>query len=178
VIDENDVRLQRIFDERLMRVLPPPRDARRRRSARGVAALGVLVLLAASAFAFVADVDRTADAAGESCADVLAKVDVWWDSVRNGTSAQQLEFKRQAAELVGQSCASKGEVPANKPATAMTAPSAGSADPTCVAAKQQAEAWAAAQRNATHDELVALKQRITTLLTQSCTLPAKPPEKR
>ena len=54
MMDEHDPRLQRIFDERLLRVLPPPRAPRRRSAARFVGA-SLAVLLTAGGFAFAAD---------------------------------------------------------------------------------------------------------------------------
>jgi len=68
MIDEHDATLQRVFDERLLGVLPPPRVPRRRSASRVVAA-GLAVLVSAGGFAFAADVNGTADAAGLSCAE-------------------------------------------------------------------------------------------------------------
>ena len=116
MMDEHDARLQRIFDERLLRVLPPARGPRRRSFSRLVGAT-LAVLLTTGGVAFAADVNGTAEAAGLSCADVLSKIEIWFESVKNGTIEQQIQFKQKAAELVGQTCNPNGEkVPfANKP---------------------------------------------------------------
>lgn len=173
MIDLHDAQLQRMFDERLMRVLPPPRATRRRHGPRRMVAAALTVLLAGASLAFVADVNRTADAAGESCASVLARVELWWDTVKNGTTAQQLDFKKQAAELVGQSCADKGEVTsASGKRTLTSLPNAkrpAEASPKCVAAKGEATRLAEGlPQNATDAERIALKQRIGAMLEEAC----------
>ena len=61
MIDQHDTQLQRIFDERLMRVLPPPRTPRRRGRPGRVLAAVLAVLLAGTSLALVADVNRTAE---------------------------------------------------------------------------------------------------------------------
>ena len=66
------------------------------------------MLLTAGGFAFAADVNGTAAAAGLSCTDVLAKVEIWWESVRNATREEQIQFKERVAQLVGQSCDTNG----------------------------------------------------------------------
>ena len=172
--EQHNAQLQRIFDERLMRVLPPPRVRRERRRGPRLIAATLAVVAAGTSLALAADVNRKAEAAGESCASVLARVDVWWETVRNGTTAQQLEFKRQAADLVGQSCTAKGELagppsgkrpdagPVSKPA------SAAEVSPRCIAAKAEAQSLVAAQPNGTEADYVALKRRISALLEQAC----------
>lgn len=172
MIDDYDVRLQRIFDERLLRVLPPPRAARRRSRSR-LAAAGMAVLLSAGGFAFAADVNQTADAAGLSCTDVLAKVEVWFESVRYGTLEQQIQFKQKAAELVGQTCNAKGEkVPfANKPVVPASEPmikAPTELTPECLAAQDRAKEMAASASTMTRAQELELKQRISEFLAVPC----------
>ena len=173
MIDEHDPKLQRIFDERLMRVLPPPRVPRRRSAAR-FAAASLAVLLTAGGFAFAADVNGTAAAAGLSCTDVLAKVEIWWESVRNGTSEQQIEFKHRVAALIGQTCdanGNKGPVP-NKPVVPasepMVKPSQVELSPACVAAQERAKEMALSAGTMTREQELELKQRINAMIAEPC----------
>ena len=177
--EEHDAQIQRAFDERLMRVLPPPRNARPRRSVRRGAALAAAVMITAAGLVFAADVNRTADAAGESCADVLAKVEVWFEAVRNGTTEQQMEFKRRTADLIGISCPAKrggGEVNLlpSKPLTpeAKRAAIEESADPACRAVQSEIRAWAEANPAPSRAELIEFKTRANQMLEQACA-PAK-----
>ena len=172
MMDEHDARLQRIFDERLHRVLPPPRS-RRRRSAGRFAGLAIAVLFTAGGLAFAADVNGTAEAAGLSCTDVLAKVEIWFESVRYGTLEQQIQFKQKAAELVGQTCNSKGEkvpfankpvLPASEPMLKPTAP----LTPECLAAQERAKEMAASAATMTRAQELELKQRINEMLAGPC----------
>lgn len=172
--EQHDVHLQRAFDERLLRVLPPPRG-RRRRSARRTLALSLAVLLTASGLVFAADVNRTADAAGESCADVLAKVELWFEAVRSGTTQQQLDFKKRTAELIGAACPAKtagavetANVPKGELSKNVTKPAFESTDPGCVAAQHEIRAWAEANPNAPRAELLAFKERANKLLESAC----------
>jgi hypothetical protein len=172
MIDEHDARLQRIFDERLLRVLPAPR-APRRRSRIGLAAAALAVLLTAGGFAFAADVNSTAEAAGLSCTDVLAKVEIWFESVKDGTLEQQIQFKQKAAELVGQMCNAKGEkVPfANKPVVPASEPKAQPAivmTAECLAAQDRAKEMASSASTLTRAQELELKQRINELLAVPC----------
>jgi hypothetical protein len=173
MMDEHDARLQRIFDERLLRVLPPPRTTRRRSAAR-LAAASIAVLFTAAGFAFAADVNGTAEAAGLSCTDVLAKVEIWWESVRNGTTEQQIQFKERVAALVGQTCdanGNKGPVP-NKPvvpaAEPMVKPPAEELTPECLAAHERAKAMIASAATMTRTQELELKQRINAMLAEPC----------
>jgi hypothetical protein len=173
-MDEYDVRLQRIFDERLLRVLPPPRD--RRRAGKRVAG-AVAVLMTAAVLLVAADVNRTADAAGLSCTDLLAKVEIWFESVKNGTDAQKIEFKARVAKLVGQTCNADGTKkpldankpvvpaaePANKTAIEMTA--------ACVAASDQVKQMAVSAPAMTAEQMTAFKQRLNAILEQGCAAP-------
>jgi hypothetical protein len=172
MIDEHDARLQRMFDERLLRVLPPPRAPRRRSRAR-LAGAALAVLLTAGGFGMAADVNGTAEAAGLSCTDVLAKIEIWFESVKNGTIEQQIQFKQKAAELVGQTCNSKGEkvpfadkpiVPASepmlKPEPVMT--------PECLAAQERAKEMAMSASTMTRAQELELKHRINELLAAPC----------
>jgi hypothetical protein len=172
MIDEHDARLQRIFDERLMRVLPPPRAPRRRSAAR-FAGAAIAVLLTSGGFAFAADVNRTAEAAGLSCTDVLAKVEIWFESVKNGTLEQQIQFKERAALLVGQTCnangtkgplpnkpVAPGAEPRGKPTTEMTAE--------CLAANEEAKKMASAASTMTRAQELELKQRMNEVLAEPC----------
>ena len=174
MIDEHDAKLQRIFDERLMRVLPPPRVPRRRRSAARFAAASLAVLLTAGGFAFAADVNGTAAAAGLSCTDVLAKVEIWWESVRNGTTEQQIEFKHRVAALIGQTCdanGNKGPVP-NKPVVPasepMVKPAQTELTPACAAAQEKAKEMVASAAGMTREQELELKQRINAMLAEPC----------
>jgi hypothetical protein len=173
MMDEHDPRLQRIFDERLMRVLPPPRAPRRRSAAR-FAGASLAVLLTAGGFAFAADVNGTAAAAGLSCTDVLAKVEIWWESVRNGTAEQQIQFKERVAVLVGQTCDANGNkaplpnkdvVPATEP---MVKPPAAELTPQCLAAQERAKAMIDSASTMTRAQEVELKQRINEMLAEPC----------
>jgi hypothetical protein len=174
--EEHDVHLQRALDERLMRVLPPPRNGRRRRSARRPVGLATAVVLTAAALVLAADVNRTADAAGESCADVLAKVEVWFEAVRNGTTEQQMEFKRRTAELIGTSCPAKGVTQeVNLPSKAEALENARTkaeqiqnATPACQAVELEIRRWALANPSPSRDELIAFKTRANTLLQEAC----------
>lgn len=176
--EEHDAQLQRAFDERLMRVLPPPRNAPARRSVRRGAALAAAVMITTAGLVFAADVNRTADAAGESCADVLAKVEVWFEAVRNGTTEQQMEFKRRTAELIGVSCPAKGGSEVNllptKPLTpeAKRAAIEESADPACRAVQLEIRAWAESHPSPSRTELIEFKTRANQMLEQACA-PAK-----
>lgn len=172
MIDEHDPRLQRIFDERLLRVLPPPRVPRRRSAARFVAA-SLAVLLTAGSFAFAADVNSAAAAAGLSCTDVLAKVEIWWESVRNGTHEEQVAFKERAAQLVGQSCDSNGKkapppnkdvVPGAKPVVKPPV----DLSPACLAAQERAQEMTASVSTMTRAQELELKQRINAMLAEPC----------
>jgi hypothetical protein len=172
MIDEHDPRLQRIFDERLLRVLPPARVPRRRSAARFVGA-SLALLLTAGSFAFAADVNGTAAAAGLSCTDVLAKVEIWWESVRNGTHEEQVQFKEKAAQLVGQSCDANGKkaplpnkdvVPASEP---MVKP-ASEMSPRCLAAQERAKEMTASVSTMTRAQELELKQRINEMLAEPC----------
>ena len=172
MIDEHDATLQRVFDERLLGVLPPPRVPRRRSASRVVAA-GLAVLVSAGGFAFAADVNGTADAAGLSCADVLAKVEIWFESVKNATVEQQMQFKQKAAELVGQTCNAKGEkVPlTNKPVVPGSDPMikpAPQMSPECLAAQERAKQMAVEAQAATRAQELELKQRINEMLAVPC----------
>ena len=171
MIDEHDPRLQRIFDERLLRVLPPPRESRRRSAARFVGA-SLAVLLTAGSFAFAADVNSAAAAAGLSCTDVLAKVEIWWESVRNGTHEEQVAFKERAAQLVGQSCDSNGKkAPApNKEIVPGSKPAVKPADlsPACLAAQERAKEMTASVSTMTRAQELELKQRINAMLAEPC----------
>jgi hypothetical protein len=173
MMDEHDARLQRIFDERLLRVLPPPRAPRRRSAARFVGA-SLAVLLTAGGFAFAADVNETAAAAGLSCTDVLAKVEIWWESVRNGTTEQQIQFKERVAALVGQTCdanGNKGPVP-NKPvipaSQPMVKPSQTELNPACATAQERAKEMVASAATMTRAQELELKQRINAMLAEPC----------
>lgn len=172
MIDEHDAKLQRIFDERLLRVLPPPR-APRRRSAGRLAGASLAVLLTAGGFAFAADVNETAAAAGLSCTDVLAKVEIWWESVRNGTTEQQIEFKQRVAALVGQTCDANGNkaplpdkpvVPAMEP---MVKPQT-ELSPACAAAQDKVKEMVATAGTMTRAQELELKQRINAMLAEPC----------
>ena len=175
--EEHDAHLQRAFDERLMRVLPPPRNAPRRRSVRRGAAFASAVLMTSAVLVFAADVSRTADAAGESCADVLAKVELWFEAVRNGTTEQQMEFKRRTAELIGASCPAKGATQdVNLPSKAEALENARSkteqlqnTSPACQAVELEIRRWALANQSASRDELIAFKTRANKLLEEACT---------
>jgi hypothetical protein len=181
MMDEHDARLQRIFDERLLRVLPPPRAPRRRSAARFVGAC-LAVLLTAGGFAFAADVNGTASAAGLSCTDVHAKVEIWWESVRNGTHEEQVQFKQRAAEMVGQSCDANGNKepypnngekvpPTNKdvvPASDPRAKSPTELSPRCLAAQQQVKEMIASVSTMTRAQELELKQRINEMLAEPC----------
>jgi len=171
VIDEHDPRLQRIFDERLLRVLPPPRG--RRRSAARFVGASLAVLLTAGSFAFAADVNGTAAAAGLSCTDVLAKVEIWWESVKNGTRDEQVQFKQRAAEMVGQSCDANGRKapPPNKDVVPGSKPMADPAiqlSPACVAAQERAKEMTASVPTMTRAQELELKQRINEMLAEPC----------
>jgi hypothetical protein len=172
MIDEHDARLQRIFDERLLRVLPPPRSPRRRSAGR-FTGLAIAVLFTAGGLLFAADVNGTAEAAGLSCTDVLSKVEIWFESVKNGTLEQQVQFKERAAQLVGQTCnasGAKGPMPNNplvpasapmlKPPIVMT--------PECLAAQERAKEMAASASAMTRAQELELKQRINEMLAGPC----------
>ena len=172
MIDEHDARLQRIFDERLLRVLPPPRSPRRHSAGR-FTGLAIAVLFTAGGLLFAADVNGTAEAAGLSCTDVLSKVEIWFESVKNGTLEQQVQFKERAAQLVGQTCnasGAKGPMPNNpllpasapmlKPAIVMT--------PECLAAQERANEMAGSASTMTRAEELELKQRINEMLAGPC----------
>jgi hypothetical protein len=172
MIDEHDARLQRIFDERLLRVLPPPRAPRRRSRARSAGA-ALAVLLTAGGFAFAADVNGTAEAAGLSCTDVLSKVEIWFESVKNGTEQQQIEFKQRAALLVGQTCNANGvkEPMPNKPVVPASEPMLKPAlvmTPECLAAQERAKEMAVATSTMTRAQELELKQRIDEMLAAPC----------
>jgi hypothetical protein len=174
--EEHDAHLQRALDERLLRVLPPPRNARRRRSARRAVGLATTVALTAAALVLAADVNRTADAAGESCADVLAKVEVWFEAVRNGTTEQQMEFKRRTAELIGTSCPAKGatqEVNVPSKAEALVDARAKveqrqNRSPGCQAVEDEIRTWAEANPSPSRETLIAFKLRANKLLEEAC----------
>jgi hypothetical protein len=175
MIDEYDTRLQRVFDERLLRVLPPQRGSRRRSSARLVGS-ALAVLITAGGFAFATDVNSVADAAGLSCTDILAKVEIWFESVKNGTIEQQIQFKEKAAALIGQTCNAKGEkVPfANKPAVPASEPMVKPSTPMtpeCLAAQERAKQMIVAAGPATREEELALKQRVNEMLAEPCAAP-------
>lgn len=170
-MDEHDARLQRIFDERLLRVLPPPREPRRRSATRFIAA-SLAVLLTAGSFAFAADVNSTAAAAGLSCTDVLAKVEIWWESVRNATHEEQVQFKQRVAQMVGQSCDANGNkgplpnkevVPASEP---MVKPVVET--PQCLAAQERAKEMVRSVPTMTRAQELELKQRLNEMLAESC----------
>lgn len=172
----HDLQLQRALDERLMRVLPPPRNGRRRRSARGAVALGAAVLITATTLVFAADVNRTADAAGVSCADVLAKVEVWFEAVRNGTTEQQMDFKRRIAQLIGTSCPAKG---ASQEVNLPSKPEAiekartkteqkQNTSPACQAVELDIRRWAEANPSPSRDELIAFKTKANQRLEEAC----------
>ena len=172
MMDEHDPRLQRIFDERLLRVLPPPRAPRRRSATRFIAG-SLAVLLTAGGFAFAADVNNTAAAAGLSCTDVLAKVEIWWESVRNATHEEQVQFKQRAAQLIGQSCDANGRkaplpnkevVPASKP---MVKPVV-EQTPECLAAQERAKEMIRAVPTMTRAQELELKQRLNEMLAEPC----------
>ena len=172
MMDEHDPWLQRIFDERLLRILPPPRAPRPRSAARFVGA-SLAVLLTAGSFAFAADVNGTAAAAGLSCADVLAKVEIWWESVRNGTHEEQVAFKERAAQLVGQSCDANGKkapapnkevVPGSKPAVKPPL----EPSPACDAAQERAKEMIASVSTMTRAQELELKQRVNEMLAEPC----------
>lgn len=176
--EEHDVQLQRAFDERLMRVLPPPRSSPRRRSVRRSIALAAAVVITTGGLVLAADVNRTADAAGESCADVLAKVAVWFEAVRSGTTEQQMEFKRRTAELIGMSCPSKGSTKGNTevhllPAKPLAPEKARAAieespDPACQAVQREIRAWAEAHPTVSRTELIEFKTRANRMLEEAC----------
>ena len=170
--DEHDPRLQRIFDERLLRVLPPPRGPRRRSASRFVGAC-FAVLLTAGSFAFAADINGAAAAAGLSCTDVLAKVEIWWESVRNGTNEEKDAFKERVAQMVGQSCDANGRkapapnkdvVPAGGPIVKPPA----ELSPLCVAAQERAKEMIASVSTLTRAQELELKQRINEMLAEPC----------
>jgi hypothetical protein len=173
MIDEHDPKLQRIFDECLLRVLPPPRAARRRSPAR-FAGASLAVLVTAGGFAFAADVNGTAEAAGLSCTDVLAKVEIWWESVKNGTREEQIQFKERVAVLVGQTCDANGNkapapnkpvIPASEP---MVKPPAENLTPQCLAALERAKELTASAHTMTRAQELELKQRINEMLAEPC----------
>lgn len=173
MIDEHDPKLQRIFDERLLRVLPPPRAARRR-SAAGFAGASLAVLFTAGGFAFAADVNGAAAAAGLSCTDVLAKVEIWWESVRNGTREEQIQFKERVAALVGQTCDANGNkapVP-NKPVDPASEPTVKlrveNVTPECLAAQERAKDLIRSTAVVTRAQELELKQRINEMLAEPC----------
>ena len=170
MMDEHDARLQRIFDERVLRVLPPPRAPRRRSATRFVGA-SLAILLTAGGFAFAADVNNTAAAAGLSCTDLLAKVEIWWESVKNGTTQEQFAFKDRVAQMIGQSCDSNGRkaplpnkevVPASE---SMTKPVL---TPRCLAAQAAAKEMISSVPTMTREQELALKQRINEMLAEPC----------
>jgi hypothetical protein len=172
MMDAHDPRLQRIFDERLLRILPPPRGPRRRSAARFVGA-SLAVLLTAGGFAFAADVNSASAAAGLSCTDVLAKVEIWWEGVKNGTHEEQVAFKERAAQMVGQSCDANGRkaplpnkdvVPAGEP---MVKPAA-EVSPACVAAQERAKEVIASVSTMTRAQELELKQRVNEMLAEPC----------
>jgi hypothetical protein len=172
VIDEHDPKLQRIFDERLLRVLPPPRAARRR-SATGFAGASLAVLFTAGGFAFAADVNGTAEAAGLSCTDTLAKVEIWWESVRNASREEQMQFKQRVAALVGQTCDASGNKAApNKPidpaSEPMLKPPAENLTPECLAAQERAKEMISSAHTMTRAQELELKQRINEMLAEPC----------
>jgi hypothetical protein len=172
-MDEHDPKLQRIFDERLLRVLPPPRGARRR-SAAGFAGASLAVLFTAGGFAFAADVNGTAEAAGLSCTDTLAKVEIWWESVKNGTREEQMQFKQRVAVLVGQTCDANGnKAPApNKPVDPaiepMVKPPAEELTAECLAVQERAKVMIGAVATMTRAQELELKQRINEMLAEPC----------
>jgi hypothetical protein len=172
MMDEHDARLQRMFDERLLQVLPPPRAPRRRSRARLVGA-ALAVLLTAGGFAFAADVNGTADAAGLSCTDVRKKVEIWFESVKNGTHEQQVAFKVKVATLVGETCNANGvkEPTANKPVVPASEPmvkSPSELTPDCLAAQERAKEMAVAASTMTRAQELELKQRIDEMLAVPC----------
>ena len=171
-MDEHDARLQRIFDERLLRVLPPPRAPRRRSATRFVAA-SLAVLLTAGGFAFAEDVNGAAAAAGLSCTDLLAKVEIWWEKVKNGTTEEKVQFKERVAQMVGQSCDANGRkaplpnksvVPASEP---MVKPAA-EVTPRCLAAQETAKEMIRSVSTMTRAQELELKQRINEMLAEPC----------
>jgi hypothetical protein len=172
VIDEHDAQLQRMFDERLLRVLPPPRAPRRPSRAR-LAGAALAVLLTAGGFAFAADVNGTADAAGFSCTDVLKRVEIWFESVKNGTHEQQVEFKAKVAKLVGETCNANGvkEPSPNKPVVPASEPMLKPEPvmtPECLAAQERAKDMAMSASTMTRAQELELKQRINELLAAPC----------
>lgn len=173
MMDQHDPRLQRIFDERLLRVLPPPRGPRRRSAAR-FAGASLAVLLTAGSFAFAADINGTAAAAGLSCTDVLAKVEIWWESVRNGTHEEQVQFKQRVAQMIGQSCDANGRkapapnkdvVPGSKPVVKPPV----DLSPACLTAQERAKEMIASVSTMTRAQELELKQRVNEMLAEPCT---------
>jgi len=131
------------------------------------------VLLTAGGFAFAADVNGTADAAGLSCTDVLKKVEIWFESVKNGTHEEQVAFKVRVATLIGQTCdasGAKGPVP-NKPVVPASEPMVKPSipmTPECLAAQARAKDMAASASTMTRAQELELKQRINELLAVPC----------
>jgi hypothetical protein len=172
MIDEHDARLQRMFDERLLRVLPPPRAPRRGSRAR-FAGAALAVLLSAGGLAFAADVNGTADAAGFSCTDVLKKVEIWFESVKNGTTEQQVAFKVRVANLVGETCNANGvkEPMPNKPVVPASEPMlkpGPEMTPECLAAQERAKTMSVEAQTMTRAQELELKQRINEMLAEPC----------
>ena len=138
--------------------------------------MAIAVLVTAGGLAFAADVNGTAEAAGLSCTDVLSKVEIWFESVKNGTLEQQVQFKERAAQLVGQTCnasGTKGPMP-NKPVVPASEPMLKPAivmTPECLAAQERAKDMAASASTMTRAQELELKQRINEMLAVPCAAP-------
>ena len=124
-------------------------------------------------FAFAADVNNSAAAAGLSCTDVLAKVEIWWEGVKNGTTQEQFQFKQRVAQMIGQSCDANGNkeplpnkevVPASEP---MVKPVI-EPTPQCLAAQERAKEMIRSVPTMTRAQELELKQRLNEMLAEPC----------
>lgn len=168
MIEDHDPRLQRLFDERLLRVLPPARTPRRR--SVGLAGVALAVLFSTGGLAFAADVNGTADAAGLSCTDVLKKVEIWFESVKNGTTDEQVTFKTRVAKLVGETCDARGSKDPNNPVVPASEPIKPESPmtPECLAAQERAKEMAATASTMTRAQELELKERINAMPAAPC----------
>jgi hypothetical protein len=103
-VNDMDMEVKHLFDERLGALAPPPRTERKPRRRLRVAAAAAIATFAFAGAGLVVDVNAVAATNGADCANFLTKVQLWAQSHRSDlTATDHSAAKADLARLVAAS---------------------------------------------------------------------------